>query len=46
MKAYEELEIEIIVFDAEDVIVTSGYEEAETASTSYIEMPFVPADQL
>jgi hypothetical protein len=46
MKAYEELEIEIIVFDAEDVIVTSGNEEAETASTSYIELPFVPTDQL
>ena len=46
MKAYEELEIEIIVFDAEDLIVTSGYEEAETASTSYIEMPFVPVTDL
>ena len=47
MKDYEELELEIIVFDAEDVIVTSGEgNEEETSRPTACELPFIPADQL
>lgn len=47
MKAYEELELEIIVFDTGDIIVTSGEEQQEETSrpTAY-ELPFIPVDQL
>ena len=47
MKAYEELKIEVITFEAEDVIVTSpGGGEEETISTGVIELPFVPIDEM
>ena len=47
MKDYEELELEIIVFDAEDVIVTSGEgNEEETSRPTAYELPFIPAGQL
>ena len=47
MKAYEELELEIIVFDTGDIIVTSGEgNEEETSRPTAYEMPFIPADQL
>ena len=47
MKAYEELELEIIVFDTEDVIVTSGEGQQDEPSrpTAY-ELPFIPADEI
>ena len=44
MKAYEELKIEVIAFDNEDVIVTSGYDE--TSETTALELPFVPRDEM
>ncbi len=47
MKAYEELELEIIVFDIGDVIVTSGegQQEETTRPTAY-ELPYIPADEI
>lgn len=41
MKTYEELKIEVIAFDAEDVIVTSGFDE--TTESTATDLPFVPA---
>ena len=39
METYEELKMNIIFFDADDVIVTSGNEEEE----GVIVLPFLPA---
>ena len=44
MKTYEELKIEVVEFEADDVIVTSGYDE--TTQSTALEMPFVPADDI
>ena len=47
MKAYEELELEIIVCDTGDIIVTSGEDQQdETSRPTAYELPYVPADQL
>jgi hypothetical protein len=44
MKPYEELKIDIIIFDSEDIIVTS--DEKESTESSAFEMPFVPVEDL
>ena len=42
MDKYEAVELKVIIFDAEDVIVTSPVDPTGTTESGVIYLPFVP----